>query len=62
VSLGYTALLFAFGLLLVGIALWRENRLRKSLDPRLVPTRPILFLGLVIAVVAGIHLATFIRR
>jgi hypothetical protein len=61
VSLGYTVLLFAFGLFLVGIALWREKRPRKSLDPSLVANGPILFIGLLIIVLTGIHLTTFLR-
>ena len=54
-SLTYGGL--ALGLALVAIMVWLERRPRKSLDPRLVPTTPLMFLGAFICLVAVVHIA-----
>lgn len=46
----------AFGVGLVAIMAWLEKRPRKSLDPKLVPTTPLMFLGAFICLVAVIHI------
>ena len=46
----------ALGLTLVGVMTWLEKRPRKSLDPRMVPTTPLMFLGAFICLVAVIHI------
>ena len=55
ISLTYGGL--ALGLALVAIMVWIERRPRKSLDPRLLPTTPLMFLGAFICLVAVIHIA-----
>lgn len=47
--------LFA-GLGLAGGMAWLERRPRRSLDPRLVPTTLLMFVGVIIAVLALVHL------
>ena len=46
----------ALGLTLVGVMAWLEKRPRKTLDPRMVPTTPLMFLGAFICLVAVIHI------
>lgn len=46
----------ALGLTLVGVMAWLERRPRKSLNPRMVPTTPLMFLGAFICLVAVIHI------
>jgi hypothetical protein len=53
-SLTYGGL--ALGLALVAIMVWIESRPRKSLDPRLVPTTPLMFVGAFICLVAVVHI------
>ena len=55
ISLTYGSL--ALGLALVAIMVWIERRPRKSLDPRLLPTTPLMFLGAFICLVAVVHIA-----
>ena len=45
-----------FGLALVAIMVWIEKRPRKSLDPQLVPTTPLMFVGAFICLVALVHI------
>jgi uncharacterized membrane protein len=54
ISLTYGGLVL--GLALVTIMAWLERRPRKSLDPRLVPTTPLMFLGAFICLVAVVHI------
>ena len=54
ISLTYGGL--GLGLALVAIMAWLERRPRKSLDPRLVPTTPLMFLGAFICLVAVVHI------
>ena len=44
------------GLVLVAVMVWIERRPRKSLDPRLVPTTPLMFVGAFISLVALVHI------
>ena len=46
----------ALGLALVGVMAWLERRPRKTLDPRLLPTTPLMFLGAFICLVAVVHI------
>lgn len=46
----------ALGLALVATMVWIEKRPRKSLDPRLVPTTPLMFVGAFICLVALVHI------
>ena len=46
----------AFGVGLVAIMAWLEKRPRKSLDPKLVPTTPLMFVGAFICLVAVVHI------
>ena len=46
----------AFGVGLVAIMAWLEKRPRKSLNPRMLPTTPLMFLGAFICLVAVIHI------
>jgi hypothetical protein len=46
----------AFGAGLVAIMAWLERRPRKSLDPKLVPTTPLMFVGAFICLVAVVHI------
>ena len=46
----------AFGAGLVAVMAWLERRPRKSLDPKLVPTTPLMFLGAFICLVAVVHI------
>jgi hypothetical protein len=52
-SITYGAL--AAGLALVGFIAWLERRPRKGLSPRLIPTTPFLFAGMLVAVLALVH-------
>ena len=53
-SLTYGGLVL--GIALVAIMVWIERRPRKSLDPRLVPTTPLMFIGAFICLVAVVHI------
>ena len=54
ISLTYGAL--ALGVVLVAVMAWIEKRPRKSLEPSLVPTTPLMFLGAFICLVAVVHI------
>ena len=47
-------------LALVGYVSWLGRRPRKSLTPRLIPTTPVLFVAVFIALLALVHLANLI--
>jgi uncharacterized iron-regulated membrane protein len=51
-----TIALLAVGLAISGAMIWLERRPRKSLDVRLIPTTPILLLGILISLASIIHL------
>ncbi len=55
-----TSIAFAVSAIVVLVALWRETRPRTTLDPPLLPARPFLFGGLLVAVLTGVHLLTFL--
>jgi uncharacterized iron-regulated membrane protein len=44
------------GLVLSGAMAWLERRPRDALSPRLVPTTPLLFAGILVALLAAVHL------
>ena len=46
----------ALGLALVGVMAWLERRPRKSLNPRMVPTTLVMFIGAFICLVALVHI------
>jgi hypothetical protein len=56
VEMSFTYGGLAVGLVLVGIMAWLERRPRKTLDPRMVPTTPLMFLGVFICLVAVVHI------
>jgi hypothetical protein len=53
-SLTYGGL--ALGMALVAIMVWLEKRPRKSLGPRMLPTTPLMFLGVFICLIAVVHI------
>jgi hypothetical protein len=53
-SLTYGGLLL--GAVLVAIMVWLEKRPRKSLGPRMLPTTPLMFLGIFICLIAVVHI------
>jgi len=46
------------GLALMGAMSVLERRPRANLDPRLVPTTPLMFAGALVAILAAVHLLT----
>ena len=48
----------AFGTGLAGTMVWLEKRPRTDLRPRLVPTTPVMFAGVLIAILALVHVLT----
>lgn len=60
-NLPETLALFACGVALMAFAVWREQRPRKHFNTPLIPSRPILFVGTLIAVLFGVHLLTLLR-
>jgi uncharacterized iron-regulated membrane protein len=44
------------GLAISGAMIWLERRPRTNLDVRLVPTTPILLVGILMSLAAAIHL------
>jgi len=51
-----TAVALLAGLGLVAAMVIAERRPRTSLNPRMIPTTPVLFAGALVAIMAGIHL------
>ncbi len=51
-----TAAGLAVGGGLAGLAAYLERRPRKSLEPRLIPTTPLMFAGILVALLALIHM------
>ena len=49
------------GLALAAAMIWLERKPRARLEPRLIPTTPIMFLGLLIVIVAAAHLLALAR-
>jgi hypothetical protein len=56
IELSFTFGGLALGIVAVGGMAWLERRPRKSLEPRLFPTTPIMFLGAFVSLVAVVHL------
>ena len=54
ISLTYGGL--ALGLALVAVMVWIEKHPRKTLNPRLMPTTPLMFIGAFICLVAVVHI------
>ena len=46
----------ALGAALVAVMVWIEKRPRKTLEPWLVPTTPLMFVGAFICLVAVVHI------
>ena len=55
-EMSFTYVGLAIGLALVAVMVWLEKRPRKTLDPRLVPTTPLMFVGAFICLVAVVHI------
>ncbi|MBI2718278.1 MAG: hypothetical protein HY245_08505 [Rhizobiales bacterium] len=55
-DLWLTLAALAVGLGLMALMAWLERRPRRDLNPRLVPTTPVLFVGTAIALLALVHL------
>jgi hypothetical protein len=53
-----TAVALVAGICLIAYAAIAERRPRQSLNPRLIPTTPLLFIGVVIVLLALLHIAT----
>ncbi|MFO0990976.1 MAG: hypothetical protein U1E67_03480 [Hyphomicrobiales bacterium] len=53
-----TAIAFVLGLALVAYAAIAERRPRTSLNPRLIPTTPLMFIGVVMILLSLLHFAT----
>jgi NADH:ubiquinone oxidoreductase subunit H len=49
------------GLALAAAMIWLERKPRARLEPRIVPTTPIMFLGLLIVILAAAHLLALTR-
>jgi hypothetical protein len=45
-----------------GVTIWLERRPRTNLDVRMIPTTPFLMVGVVMALVATIHLLGLLGR
>ena len=61
-SLEITIALLAAGLAISGATVWLERRPRTNLDVRMIPTTPFLMAGVVMALVATIHLLGLLGR
>jgi uncharacterized iron-regulated membrane protein len=61
-SLEFTIALLAAGLAISGAMIWLERRPRTNLDVRMIPTTPFLMAGVVMALVATIHLLGLLGR
>ena len=61
-SLEITIALLAAGLAISGAMIWLERRPRKNLDVRMIPTTPFLMVGVVMALVAAVHLLSLLGK
>jgi hypothetical protein len=61
-GLEITIVLLAAGLAICGAMIWLERRPRTNLDVRMIPTTPFLMVGVVMALVAIIHLLGLLGR
>ncbi|HEY7765800.1 MAG TPA: hypothetical protein VIB38_12485 [Aestuariivirgaceae bacterium] len=56
-----TLLALLAGFALAAAMIWLERKPRATLDPRMIPTTPIMFLGLLIVILAALHLLALTR-
>ena len=56
VEMSFTYGGLALGIALIAIMVWLEKRPRKSLGPRMLPTTPLMFLGVFICLIAVVHI------
>jgi uncharacterized iron-regulated membrane protein len=61
-SLEITIALLTAGLAISGAMIWLERRPRKNLDVRTMPTTPLLMVGVVMALVAAVHLLSLLGK
>jgi hypothetical protein len=55
-----TLFVLALGIAIPGVALWLERRPKNALDVRLIPTTPILVVGVLTVLAAAVHLLSFL--
>lgn len=48
------------GCAIVGAMVWLERRPKASLETRLVPTTPLMFAGLIVVLLATVHLVNLL--
>jgi uncharacterized iron-regulated membrane protein len=61
-SLEITVASLAAGLVISGAMIWLERRPRGGLDVRMIPTTPFLLVGVVMALMAAIHLLSLLGK
>jgi uncharacterized iron-regulated membrane protein len=61
-SLEITIALLAAGLVISGAMIWLERRPRKDLNVRMIPTTPFLMVGVVMALMAAVHLLSLLGK
>ena len=61
-SLEITIALLAAGLAISGVMIWLERRPRSRLDVRMIPTTPFLMVGVVMALMAAVHLGSLLGK
>jgi uncharacterized iron-regulated membrane protein len=61
-SLEITVALLAAGLMISGAMIWLERRPRQGLDVRMIPTTPFLMVGVVMALMAAVHLLSLLGK
>jgi uncharacterized iron-regulated membrane protein len=61
-SLEITIALLAAGLVISGAMIWLERRPRKDLNVRTIPTTPFLMIGVVMALMAAVHLLSLLGK
>ncbi len=61
-SLEITIALLAAGLAISGAMIWLERRPRTKLDVRTFPTTPFLMVGVVMALMAIVHLLSLLGK
>lgn len=55
-DLAYTAGVAGLGVAMIAWAVWREGRPRQTLNVSLIPTTPIMFAGIIVILLALVHL------
>ena len=61
-SLEITIALLAAGLVISGAMIWLERRPRKDLNVWMIPTTPFLMVGVVMALMAAVHLLSLLGK